>query len=82
MLKAGIIDPTKVVRLALQDAASVAALLVNGGGESRRRRPRRRCRMAAVWATWTYKTPNSIRDVGAAHAALFSLGLNRSPNLC
>ncbi|MFN4087840.1 MAG: chaperonin GroEL [Alphaproteobacteria bacterium] len=44
MVKAGIIDPTKVVRLALQDAASVAALLVtteamvtdrpekNGGG--------------------------------------------------
>ena len=43
-MKAGIIDPTKVVRLALQDAASVAALLVtteamvtdrpekNGGG--------------------------------------------------
>ena len=28
MVKAGIIDPTKVVRLALQDAASVAALLI------------------------------------------------------
>ena len=28
MLKAGIIDPTKVVRTALQDAASVAGLLV------------------------------------------------------
>ena len=28
MLKVGIIDPTKVVRLALQDAASVAGLLV------------------------------------------------------
>jgi chaperonin GroEL len=28
MIKAGIIDPTKVVRLALQDAASVAALLI------------------------------------------------------
>jgi chaperonin GroEL len=28
MLKAGVIDPTKVVRLALQDAASVAGLLV------------------------------------------------------
>jgi chaperonin GroEL len=28
MLKAGSIDPTKVVRLALQDAASVAGLLV------------------------------------------------------
>jgi len=28
MIKAGIIDPTKVVRIALQDAASVAALLI------------------------------------------------------
>src|SRR5205823_13737003 len=28
MLKSGIIDPTKVVRLALQDAASVGGLLV------------------------------------------------------
>jgi len=28
MLKAGIIDPTKVVRLALQGAASIAGLLI------------------------------------------------------
>jgi chaperonin GroEL len=28
MVRAGIIDPTKVVRLALQNAASVAGLLV------------------------------------------------------
>ena len=28
MIKAGIIDPTKVVRTALQDAASVAGLLI------------------------------------------------------
>ncbi len=28
MMKEGIIDPTKVVRLALQDAASVAGLLI------------------------------------------------------
>jgi len=28
MIKAGIIDPTKVVRLALQGAASVAGLLI------------------------------------------------------
>ena len=28
MLEAGIIDPTKVVRTALQDAASVAGLLI------------------------------------------------------
>jgi len=28
MIKAGIVDPTKVVRLALQDASSVASLLI------------------------------------------------------
>ena len=28
MIEAGIIDPTKVVRLALQNAASVASLLI------------------------------------------------------
>jgi chaperonin GroEL len=28
MVKAGIIDPTKVVRIALQDAASIAGLLI------------------------------------------------------
>ena len=28
MFKAGIVDPTKVVRIALQDAASVAGLLI------------------------------------------------------
>ena len=28
MIKAGIIDPTKVVRYALQDAASVAGLVI------------------------------------------------------
>ncbi|MCH8111550.1 MAG: chaperonin GroEL, partial [Proteobacteria bacterium] len=28
MIKAGIIDPTKVVRTALQDAASIAGLLI------------------------------------------------------
>ena len=28
LVKAGIIDPTKVVRVALQDAASVAALII------------------------------------------------------
>ena len=28
LTKAGIVDPTKVVRLALQDAASIAGLLI------------------------------------------------------
>ena len=31
MVAAGIIDPTKVVRVALQDAASVAGLLITTG---------------------------------------------------
>ncbi len=36
MVKAGIIDPTKVVRCALQDAASVAALLITTEANDRR----------------------------------------------
>ncbi len=51
MLEAGILDPTKVTRLALQNAASVAGLLLTtevmicGGAEGRSRaRPRRRWR--------------------------------------
>jgi hypothetical protein len=59
MLQAGIIDPAKVVRAALQDAASVAGLLITTERWSprrRRRRARRRCRAAwAVWAAWTSK---------------------------
>ena len=55
MVKAGIIDPTKVVRVALQDAASVAGLLITDRSHGRRRagegRRRRRCR-AAAWAAW------------------------------
>ena len=30
MLSAGIVDPAKVVRVALQDAASIAGLVVSG----------------------------------------------------
>jgi chaperonin GroEL len=44
MLKAGIIDPTKVVRTALQDAASVAGILV-----TTEKSP---CPAAAIWAEW------------------------------
>ena len=35
LVKAGIVDPTKVVRTALQDAASVAGLLVATRGDGR-----------------------------------------------
>ena len=42
MVKAGIIDPTKVVRLALQGAASVAGLLDHDRGDDRRQAARQR----------------------------------------
>jgi chaperonin GroEL len=46
MLSAGIVDPAKVVRVALQDAASIGGLMIT------RRRRRQPC-PAAVWAAWT-----------------------------
>jgi hypothetical protein len=56
MLKAGIIDPTKVVRLALQDAASVAGLIVTTEAmvaEKPEKSRHPRCPTAAAWAIWT-----------------------------
>jgi len=49
MIQAGIIDPTKVERVALQNAASIASLLLTTEAlitdiRKRSRRPRRRCR--------------------------------------
>jgi chaperonin GroEL len=56
LVRKGIIDRAKVVRTALQDAASVAGLLVTTeAGVTRRRRRRKSvhtCR-AAAWAAWT-----------------------------
>ena len=55
-LEAGIVDPAKVVRTALQDAASVASLLVNNRSDDRRNSRRRnrllRWAAAAAWAAW------------------------------
>ena len=55
MVKFGIIDPTKVTRLALQNATSVAGLLADDRGDDRRGAEAgegaRRCRMAT--AAWT-----------------------------
>ena len=64
MIAAGIIDPAKVVRTALQDAASVAGLMITTEAAIARRRRRRRAAAAwaaaaewaaawAAWATWT-----------------------------
>ena len=62
MLQAGIVDPAKVVRTALQNAASVAGLLVTTEAmvaeAPKKRMPLRRCRAAAwaAWAAWTSKS--------------------------
>ena len=57
LVKAGIIDPTKVVRTALQDAASVAGLLVTTEAmvaeKPEKKAPADARRAAAAWATWT-----------------------------
>ena len=54
MVEAGIIDPAKVVRTALQDAGSVAGLWSppRRWSPNCRRSRRRRCRRAAAWAAW------------------------------
>ena len=56
LVEAGIVDPTKVVRIALQDAASVAALLITTEAmvaDRPKKTAPRRCPAAAAWATWT-----------------------------
>ena len=68
MIEAGIVDPAKVVRTALQDAASVAGLLITteamiGDKPKKECRPRR-CRAAAAWAAWTSKVRPSNADNG------------------
>jgi chaperonin GroEL len=50
LVSAGIVDPTKVVSIALQDAVSVASLLITTEAmvaEKRRRKLRLRCLLAA-----------------------------------
>ena len=58
LVKAGVIDPAKVVRSALQNASSIASLLADDRSahlarSRKRRRKRRRCRAAAAWAGCT-----------------------------
>ena len=55
LVKAGIIDPTKVTRTALQNAASIAGLLLTTeawSSSGRKRSAGRRRARAAAWAGW------------------------------
>ena len=56
-MKLGIIDPTKVVRTALQDAASIAGLIITTEATiteaAEEGNSPRRCRAAAAWGEWT-----------------------------
>ena len=62
MLQAGIVDPAKVVRTALQDAASVAGLLITTEAMVAEAQGRIRSGDAgggaawAAWAAWTSKS--------------------------
>ena len=56
LVKAGVVDPTKVTRSALQNAASISGLLLTteaSSPRSRKRKKRLRCLRAAEWAEWT-----------------------------
>jgi hypothetical protein len=68
MLSAGIVDPAKVVRVALQDAASVAGLMITTEAmvaETPTKKEPRRCPPAAAW---TIDQPES-RNRGRRDAA-------------
>ncbi len=86
MLDKGIVDPAKVVRAALQDAASVAGLLVTTEAmiaeTPKEAPPCRRCRAAAAaWAGWVGwvskpirpKSPIDTPTKGAEQSAPFLL---------
>jgi hypothetical protein len=68
LVKAGVIDPTKVVRTALQDAASVAGLLITTEAGMIAETPEDKPAMppwaAAAWAAWAAWTSKS-RPFGA-----------------
>ena len=68
MLKAGIVDPAKVVRTALQGAASVAGLLITTEAmvaEAPSKERHRPCQ-AAVWAAaWATNVPSAAKNPAA-----------------
>ncbi len=63
MIAMGIVDPVKVVRTALQDAASVASLLITTEAMIAElpKDAARPCRAAVAWAAWAAWTSKSRR---------------------
>ena len=81
MVSAGIIDPTKVVRIALQDAASVASLLITTEAmvaEKPKKEAPPPCPRAAAWAAWTSKSSVFARK-GRPSGRPFFLGPSLQP---
>ncbi len=83
MIEMGILDPTKVTRTALQNAASVASLRLPPRRWSPRRRRKRlapaaACRAAwAAWAAWAWTCKSGhtpTRREGRREAAFFRFG--------
>ena len=72
MVEKGIIDPAKVVRRALQDAGSVAGLLVTTEAMvaelPKEAPPCRQCRRAVAWAAWVEWVSNFPLPVNRTRA--------------
>ena len=72
MVKTGIIDPTKVVRTAIQDAASIAGLIVTTEATiteaPKKDAPIRPCPRAAAWAAWISDPASPSSEIGKAAA--------------
>jgi hypothetical protein len=73
LVSKGLIDPTKVVRTALQDAASIAGLLITSEAwlpSCRRHRLHRGMTTTTITATWSYEP---IATRAAARTAALSV---------
>ena len=86
LVKAGVIDPTKVVRSALQNAASIASLLLTTEAmvseipEEKKEAPRRR--PAAAWAGCTKLRTTSSEVRSSEDHADGPVGANQPGRLC
>jgi hypothetical protein len=74
-LLSGIIDPTKVVRAALQDAASVASLLITTEAmmaeKAEKKAPGAGGGMPAVWAIWISNQAHINKEGGRSRSPAF-----------